>query len=155
MNLNLFNRTIMKKMMLVLALSVSTLLAFAGDEDVNPKVLNAFNNEFKTAREVEWTVGNDYYKATFTYNDRHVFAYYNVNGELLALTRYMSPFDLPLALQSSLRKIYSGYWISDLFEVANNDGTAYYITLENADTKTVLKASDGKTWDSYKKVKKS
>jgi hypothetical protein len=60
-----------------------------------------------------------------------------------------------MMLQGNLKKDYSDYWISDLFEVANNEGTSYYVTLENADTKMVLKASDGKSWRSYSKVKKS
>ena len=145
----------MKKMILTLAIAVSTLSAFAGEAEVNPKVLNAFNNEFKTAKEVEWTVGTDYFRATFTYNDKHVYAYYDVNGELLGLSRFISPDDLPLALQSNLKKNYGTYWISDLFEVANNEGTTYYVTVENADAKIVLKATDGKSWASYKKIKKS
>jgi hypothetical protein len=145
----------MKKIFLTLAIAVSTLTSFAGPDEVNPKVLTAFNNEFKTAKEVEWTVGVDYFRATFTYNDKHIFAYYNTAGELLGLSRYVSLAELPMTLQSELKKSYGEYWISDLFEVANADGTTYYATVENADTKVVLKASDGKTWTSYRKTKKS
>ena len=43
---------------------------------------------------------------------------------------------------------------SDLFEAAKNDATNYYITLENADTKIILKSS-GNSWDIYTKSKKS
>ena len=74
---------------------------------------------------------------------------------MIALTRYVSPNDLPLSLQGSLKKNFNEYWISDLFEVANNDGTSYYVTVENAESKVVLKATDGKTWDQYSKSKKS
>jgi len=145
----------MKKLVLTLAIAITTLSAFAGEVGVDQKVLNSFNKDFKTAREVEWTVGTNYYRADFTYNEKHVFAYYDMNGNLTALTRYVSPNDLPLALQGSLKKSFSEYWISDLFEVSNNEGTSYYVTVENAETKLVLKASDGKTWDQYKRSKKS
>jgi hypothetical protein len=144
----------MKKMILTLAIALSTLSVFASDENVNQKVLNAFNTEFATAKEVEWTVTSNYYKATFNYNGKYVFAYYNENGELLGLTRYLSPFDLPLALQTNLKKNYAGYWVSDLFEAAKNDGTNYYITLENAETKIVLK-SYGNSWSIHNKIKKT
>ncbi|MBC7872725.1 MAG: hypothetical protein H7Y01_01945 [Ferruginibacter sp.] len=144
----------MKKMIVTLAIALTTLSAFASDENVSQKVLDAFNTEFATAREVEWTVGSNHYKATFTYNGKHVFAYYNENGELLGLTRYLSPVDLPLALQNNLKKNYEGFWVSDLFEVAKNDETNYYITLENADTKIILKSS-GNSWSNYNKIKKS
>ncbi|MDZ4793307.1 MAG: hypothetical protein SGI83_03430 [Bacteroidota bacterium] len=144
----------MKKMIVTLAIAVSTLSAFASDENVNQKVLEAFNTEFTSAKEVEWTVGTDYYKATFNYNGKYVFAFYNDNGELLGLTRYIQPADLPLALQNNLKKNYEGFWVSDLFESSKHNETNYYITLENADTKIVLKSSNNE-WNAYSKSKKS
>jgi len=152
----------MKKMILTLAIVVSSLAAFAGrpmaaDEEVNvsKKVLDAFKTEFAAVKDVEWTTGSDYYKASFTYNEKHVFAYYSLEGELLGITRYISPADLPMSLQISLMKKSDGCWISDLFEVAKNETTSYYITLENADTKTVFKSTGGSDWQEYKTVKKS
>lgn len=144
----------MKKMILTLAIAISTLSAFAGEANVNQRVLDAFKTEFTTASEVEWSVGSNYYRAAFNYNGKYVFAYYNDNGELLGLSRYLSPVDLPLALQTNLKKNYEGYWISDLFEASKNDSTNYYITLEDADTKLVLRSS-GNSWSVHSKTKKS
>lgn len=143
----------MKKIIVTLAVLFSTLGAFAG-ETVNKKVLDAFHSAFATASEVSWTSGDQYAKATFSYNGKYVFAYYSNDGELLALTRYISPADLPLSLQNNLKKNYEGYWVSDLFEASKNEGTHYYATLENADTKIVLNAN-GSTWTVYSKTKKS
>ena len=142
-------------MILMAAIALSTLSAFATDEHVNQKVLDAFKTEFNTAKEVEWSVGSNYYKATFNYNGKYVFAYYNENGELLGLTRYLSPVDLPMNLQKNLKNDFKEYWISDLFEIAKNDGTAYFLTLENADTEIVLKSTDSSNWSVYSKVKKA
>jgi len=146
----------MKKMILSLAIAFTTFGAFAaGDENVNQKVLDAFQTEFNSAREVEWTTGADYYKAAFVYNEKHVFAYYNTEGDLLGITRYISPEDLPMNLQISLKKKYSNYWISDLFEVAKSETTFYYITVEDADTKVLLKSTAGNDWSVFKTVKKA
>ena len=145
----------MKKMILTLAIAISSLAAFAGEENVSKKVLEAFKTEFKTVKDVEWTAGSDYFKASFVYNEKHVFAYYNLDGDLLGLTRYISPIDLPLNLQISLNKKSNDYWISDLFEVAKNGTTSYYITLENADSKLVLRSAGGSDWEEFKTVKKS
>ncbi len=145
----------MKKMILTLAIAVSSLAAFAREDNVSKKVLDAFKTEFNTVKVVEWTAGIDYYKASFIYNDKHVFAYYNMDGNLLGLTRYISPIDLPLNLQISLKKNGNGYWISDLFEVAKNATTSYYITLENAGSKMVLRSIGGSDWEEFKTVKKS
>ena len=71
---------------MMLAIVFSTFSAFAG-EDVNQKVLNAFNAEFNSAKQVEWATGSNYYRASFVYNNKHVFAYYNMDGELLGMTR--------------------------------------------------------------------
>jgi len=148
----------MKKIIVTLAIAVSSLSAFAGtvpnEENVNQKVLDAFKNEFVTAKQVEWTVASGYYKAMFVYNERYVFAFYSENGELLGLTRYLSPLDLPLALQNNLKKNYENYWVSDLFEAVKSDETHYYITVENADSKIVLRSS-GNGWSTHSKTKKS
>jgi hypothetical protein len=145
----------MKKIMVTLAIAISSLSAFATiEESVNQKVLAAFKTDFTTAKDVEWTVTDDYCKATFVYNERYVFAYYNLDGELLGLTRYISPLDLPLGLQNNLKKNYEDYWVSDLFEAVKSDETHYYITVENADCKIVLKSS-GNSWTTYSKTKKS
>ena len=147
----------MKKimMMLALALTIGTSFAFTGEEAVNKQALNAFKKEFAGATEAAWTVGNDFYKVTFSLNDQKLFAYYNIQGEFLAVTRNISSLQLPLSLQTSLKRSYNSYWISDLFEVAKNDGTNYYITLETADTKIVLKSTDGSDWSIYQKSKKA
>jgi hypothetical protein len=60
-----------------------------------------------------------------------------------------------MSLQISLRNNSNGYWVSDLFELAKNGSTTYYITLEKADTKTVLKSTGGSDWEVFKTVKKS
>ncbi|MEI9807174.1 MAG: hypothetical protein WDO16_04390 [Bacteroidota bacterium] len=145
----------MKKIIITLAVALSTLSSFAREAEVSSRVLDAFKNEFAGAKEVAWTSGDNFYKAEFLYNDQHVFAFYSTVGELLGMTRYISSPDLPLALQSGLKKGYGNYWISDLFEVSNADGTGYYITMENADSKVVLKSTGGGNWDVYKKTAKA
>ncbi len=146
----------MKKMILSLAIAFTTLSAFAGeDENVSQKVLNAFKNEFINANQVEWTVADNYYKASFVYNEKYVFAYYNTDGELLGMTRYISTADLPIHLQMNLKKKYNNYWVGDLFEVAKNDATSYYLTIENADSQIVLKSTGGSDWSVFKTAKKA
>ena len=142
----------MKKLIIAAAMFVS-LSAFAGEEKVSEKVLNAFKTEFARAEEVEWTIGQDYYKAAFGMNGQRVFAFYNTDGELMGLTRNINSSQLPVKLQTNLKKNYNSYWISDLFEVSNNDGTSYYVTLENGDNKVVLKSA-GNDWTTYKNDRK-
>lgn len=147
----------MKKIMmtLALALTLSSMYAFTGEEAVNKHALAAFKSEFNSAKDVDWTVAKDYYRVNFTMNDQKLFAYYTMNGEFMAVSRYISSFQMPLNLQTNLKKSFSKYWITDLFELANQDGTSYYVTLETADTRLVLKSTDGNNWTLYQKTQKA
>jgi hypothetical protein len=139
---------------MILAIAISSLTAFASDENVAKPVLNAFNKEFAKAQEVKWTSGTDFYKATFILNDQYISAFYNPQGELMALSRNISYVNLPLKLQAKIRSDYSSYWICDLFEMSGEEGTSYYITLEKGDSKIVLNSEDNTDWRVYRKTTK-
>jgi hypothetical protein len=145
----------MKRLLLTLtiALSFISLSSFANDE-VSPRAIKSFNTSFKNATEVKWTITDNYFKADFALNGQYVSAYYDTEGAMIAITRNISSLQLPIALQADLKKSYDAYWISDVIEVANETGTAYYITLETADTQLVLK-SEGDSWNNFKKQRKS
>lgn len=147
----------MKKMILMLAVALSSVFAFAGEEnaEIKSEVLDAFKSEFATAKEVKWTANETYYKADFIFNNQYIAAYYTPTGEMMGVTRNISSLDLPVSLQAKLKKEYSKYWISELFELSNNDGTTYYVTLENADKKIVLKSTGNNNWNVFKKVVKA
>ena len=146
----------MKRILVTLTVlfSLVSLSSFAKEEKVNSRVLESFQSSFKNATEVDWTVSENFYKADFSLNGQYVAAYYDEAGKLIALTKHISSTQLPISLQTNLKKDHDDYWISDLFEVANEQGTTYYITLENADTKLVLK-SFGSNWTSFQKQRKS
>jgi|SRR5215211_4329615 len=139
---------------LTLLLSLVSFNSFANEEKVNQKVLESFQSSFKNASEVDWTVNDNFYKASFSLNGQYVTAFYNGEAQLVALTRNISSAQLPLSLQTNLKKNHEDFWISDLFEVANEQGTTYYATLENANSRLVLKSS-GAEWTTYQKQRKS
>jgi hypothetical protein len=146
----------MKKIIMILALAftVSTSFAFTGREAINKQALYAFKTEFAGVTDAAWAVGDNFYKVTFTMNGQTLFAYYNTSGEFLAVTRYISSFQLPHYLQKRLKRSLSNYWISDLFEITNHDETSYYVTLENADSKIVLKSENGSDWMVFQRIEK-
>ncbi len=146
----------MKRIVITLTVlfSLVSFSSFANEVKVNSKVLESFNSYFKNATEVDWTVSQNFYKADFSLNGQYVAAYYDEAGQLVAITRNISSTQLPISLQANLKKGHEQFWISDLFEVANEQGTTYYVTLENADTKLVLKSS-GSDWTGFQKQRKS
>jgi hypothetical protein len=146
----------MKKMLMTLAAIVTLgMSVLAADGNVDSQVLNAFKKDFASATEVTWTSGTDYHKVSFFMNGQKIFAFYSTEGELMGMTRYILSADLPLMLQTSLKKEYGNFWISDLFEVAKEDGTRYYATMEDADHKIILQSTDGNNWSVFRKSNKA
>jgi len=144
----------MKKMILILTMSFATSVAFATGIVVNPKVLEAFRKEFVNVQEVKWSEGPDYCIAQFVYNGQSVRAYYNNSGESLGRFRYISPLNLPVNLQLSLKKRYGSFWITDLYELSKGGVANYFITIEDADESVMLKAASDSDWVQFKSVEK-
>jgi hypothetical protein len=55
--------------------------------------------------------------------------------------------ELPVALQSSIKTTYSGYWITELTEEGKDKHAKYTLTLENADQILHLRASKADEWE--------
>jgi|SRR6186713_112127 len=129
--------------------------AFAGTNDeVNQLAVRSFHKEFVNAKNIVWEQKQDYVKVTFSMNDQVLFAYYNNEGDLTAVVRNIISDQLPISLLTSLKNEYTSFWISDLFEIASNDQTTYYVTIENADKKIVLRSNGTENWSVYAKTKK-
>src|SRR5687768_16917834 len=148
----------MKNFLIASSLFIASLCSqsvFANTGKENPAVLQAFENTFAAAKNVEWTLVDNVFKATFTYNGQVVSAFYGSDGTQLALSRNITSAQLPISLQAELKKNYDQYWISDLFEMTDASGLNYYITIETADTKVVLKSQSTYNWSTFQKTKKA
>jgi len=145
----------MKKLVLLIAIIVTTQLSFANNAPAGTSpVVKTFHKNFYRATEVEWQRSEAYEKASFLLDNQSMNAYYTPDGELIAVIRNIISDQLPLKLLLELKKNYSGLWISELFEVVNGSNDEYYITLENADEKLILKAKAHKSWKLYNKIVK-
>jgi hypothetical protein len=87
-------------------------------------------------------------------NGQYATAFYDQSGNLMGVTKNISPVQLPLTLQASLKASHEEYWISEVFELSDNSGTTYFATVENGEQKITLKSISGK-WTTYKKSRKS
>ena len=147
----------MKKLITAVVLGSVLLMntAFANKtESVNFKVENAFNQEFTQAKDVSWQKTDSYFKAAFKLNNEVMTAYFSADGEFMGVIHNMLSTQLPINLQTSLKKEYDGYWITELFEMAKTDSNSYFVTLHNADQIITLESTDGSSWSTYSKTKK-
>jgi hypothetical protein len=131
--------------------------AFASGKDgvVSQQTRDAFKKDFATAHDISWEQKDNFLRATFTLNGQILTAYYSTNGDLQAVVRNIISDQLPLNLLTDLKKDYSDYWITDLFEMSTEGQTTYYVTVENSDKKIVLKSDNISSWDVYSKEKKT
>ena len=145
------------KTLFILMMTVSSFFTTTSNatDIVSPKALKSFQATFSNATEAAWTITENYYRVEFLLNGQTLHAFYNEEGRLIGASRNISSLQLPIILQTELKKEFSKYWITDLFEMSTNNGVEYYITIEDADTKTVLKSSlASSSWMLYKKLKK-
>ena len=145
----------MKPILIAVALLASTFTkSFAAEVPaVQPTVLKSFKTTFAGATEVGWSTTQDLYKAEFSLNGQYVTAYFKEDGSMQALIRHISVANLPIILQTALKNDYKGHWVTDIMEVTSDGGLQYYVTLENADAKVVLKSSST-VWSRYQKQHK-
>jgi len=147
----------MKKQLIIISLAVFVTIssAFAGIKDgENDKAVKSFKKEFAHATNVQWDSKKDLQTATFQLNGQVMFAYFSNEGELLGVSRNLSTKQLPLRLSTSWKRKFSNYWVSDLFELASDNESSYYITVENAESTIVLRAIGSGNWEVFRKVKK-
>ncbi|HQW85179.1 MAG TPA: hypothetical protein PK987_11975 [Ferruginibacter sp.] len=96
---------------------------------LNSAVKAAFEKKFTNASGVSWEKNNEFYFASFTFNNEDVDAAYNETGELIGVSRRVAMSDVPLNISLALAEQYSGYEV---------DKTAVELTVE------------GSTWYSFK-----
>lgn len=148
----------MKKRIIIIAvffiLAITGSYAKSNDSRVPESVTSEFNIYFANARNVNWEKIGSYYKASFSEFGLTLFAFYTEDADFMGIANYELSERLPVSLQSEIKKNYGGYWITDLFRFSINDKPGYFIELENADQKIMLKSEGYQKWYLYKTIKK-
>jgi hypothetical protein len=120
-----------------------------GSDRIASSVSASFKQDFKNAELINSEVGANFTRLTFRTDDMILMAFYTKDGELIATTHNILSSQLPIKLLMDLKKDYKGYWITELFELNGKGQDAYYISLENADTKISLHSNDYSAWEVY------
>ena len=151
----------LKTLLFVLAVVLfSTQLSFAGtgskEFEASSTLKTALDHEFSGASAIKWyTDDNKTFMAKFMLNERNVTAYFDGEGHLLATRRYIDPVNLPLAVTSKLAQRYPKEEIRWVVEFQSEGSTAYYVTLEGANTWKVIKASASGDLSLHQRMKKA
>jgi hypothetical protein len=141
----------MKKSILSIAIGLALFsTAFAKTpEKVNDRAVASFQKDFNKASEVHWSATTNYLVASFRMENETEYAYYDFQGNLIGVVHNMLTSSLPEDLSKDIKKHYSGYWVSELFQVSSDQGVYYYVQLKNADETIVLSTEGNGSWHRY------
>jgi hypothetical protein len=141
----------MKKTILSIAIVLALFsTAFANHPGVvNDRAVASFQKDFNKASDVRWAETNNYVMATFQMDKETLFAYYDFQGNLIGLVHHILTTSLPENLRKDIKKHYSSYWVSELFQITSDQGVYYYIQLKNADETLVLTTEGTNGWHRF------
>ena len=147
----------MKKTIIATAIALAAVIpsVFAGGtEPVSRKTIASFNKDFKAAHVLGWQQQGLFSVATFNLAGQVMMAYYKPDAMLAAVVHHITTNHLPILLLTDLKKNYSDYWITGLFEAAVDGQSQYHLTIENADQTITLKSSNSSDWEVIKTNRK-
>jgi hypothetical protein len=150
----------MKKYFVLAVLFVSVCsfsVKAAGGDNVSPIVKEAFKREFSGASNVKWELikDNSISQVRFIYNNERLNAYFDEDGSMIAVGRFISEVNLPLLVNKTLSKKYSDYQVSEVIEYVQGNETSYLVTLENEKNKLIVNAFGSGNSYVFKKEKKN
>ncbi len=109
-------------------------------EEVNAKVLSAFENTFSLVTEVKWKEYSEYYSASFRQNGTQTEVRYDKDGNFLSSLRYYKEEMLPLSVLTQIKKKYPKKSVFGVTELTAGSEVAYFVTLEDEKTWVIVKA---------------
>jgi len=145
----------MKKIILSTAMLLTLFTAALANRRDNLTDLAAvsFHKDFNRASEIRSEVINNHVRVTFSQDKETKYAYYDFQGNLIGVVQHILTSSLPEDLQADVRKHYSNYWVTELFQVSTDDGIYYYLQLTNADERIVLSTEGSYGWHRYMRSK--
>lgn len=129
----------MKRILFASVLLLS--FAFSATAAVNEKVLKAFNETFRNAKEVKWHEYETAYQVNFRHNDIATSVIYDKDGNILEARRHSKEDILPLMIREKLKKRFADKQTWGVTEVVSNGQTVYRIVLHD-DKKWIVVDSD-------------
>lgn len=139
----------MKQVLFVLALVSSMLTSYAKDGVASPALIAGLKTSFPFAKEAKWSASGELFKAQFIQDGKEQTAFFTERGEWIATVRNISSEELPIVLKASLKENLQHSWITDLIVMTTDEGTTYYVQLQNADAKIIRQSVGDKKWKYY------
>jgi len=139
----------MKKIILSLAIGLAVFSSAFAKPDATDRAIASFQKDFSQASDVSWASTSNYVLATFSMDNQTQFAYYDFQGNLIGIVHHILTSSLPADLSKDIKKRYSNYWVSELFQITTDEGVYYYIRLKNANETIALTTEGTNGWHRF------
>ncbi len=143
----------MKKMFFAFTMFFGLSNTIIANDHVGQGILKSFRNNYQHAKNIEWEVNDDIIKASFILDNKICFVYYDSDGNKVAEGKLLHSSELPPALKTDINVKYPSHYISQIFELIQNNQKVYYIIVSNPFSSITIKAPIDRSWRVYKKEK--
>lgn len=106
---------------------------------INYELLRHFNEDFRNATNINWSINADFAKVEFLVDDEKVEAFYDLNGLLVGTSRYISVDQVPKEARRIFATRFPQYAISEVIRYEGAEDVAYYISTSDNKEKVVFK----------------
>ncbi|MES2332547.1 MAG: hypothetical protein V4539_23270 [Bacteroidota bacterium] len=138
----------MKKFLIacLIVVSFATTASASNNANISGKAMAHLEANYSAAKNVSWTVSDNFEKASFTVGNEKVDVYYNEDGDLLGSTKTMAFDKLPKSALEILTSEYTfpDYELTDCIEYTDADNNKnYFVSFDINNERVVVSVSTG------------
>lgn len=112
--------------------------------EISVRAYRFFHKEWSAIKNEVWYRTDKEFIVTFFHNSHRKKAFFNLRGNFLCSLEYYSGKDLSEALAGTIKNKFPDYQIKVVTEVASQEKTSYFITIENKAYIKTLSIVNGK-----------
>jgi hypothetical protein len=134
----------MKKFLIASLIVVSFATSAFASNNANYKAVAHLEANYSAAKDVSWTVTDDFEKASFTIGTEKTDVYYNVYGDLIGSSKTMAFDKLPKSALDVLTTVYTfpDFQLTDCIEFTDADNNkSFYVSFDSNNEKVFLSIS--------------
>jgi hypothetical protein len=120
-------KTIVYSFVLIIILGNTSLAQRISGEKIPAEVASSFKTKFPTVIKPSWEIeGTNEYEAEFELNGTEVSVKFDSTGKWLETETDLKTSDIPVSVQSSLSKDFTGYKIKEVSKIENINNEIYF-----------------------------
>ena len=140
------------KKFIIAAITVIALATSAFAADTNEKTMNLFKAAYPGATNIQYKALRELVSVSFVLDSTSMQAFYNADGEQVAVSKVITYQQLPLRATITLENKFKGYTTAEVIEMDHStEGVSYYVSLVNDSQKVIAQVSTSGEVSIFKK----